>query len=186
MTPRRSEEGVTLIELIVVVLVMGIIVAPLTTAVMTSLITTQQSLQRTGDTTDQQILASYFEHDVQSADTVSVPATSACGGAGAVVEFQWEDPVGPIDKTVAYVVTGTEMTRVSCESPGSTKSVPVTHALQSTPVAQCTTAGTTAPCTAAASTPESVSLDITVIGSSTGASRETHNFTLSATRRVTA
>lgn len=189
MTLDRSDEGATLVEMIVVVLILAIIMGPLSASVISGLFSTEQAAHRTANTTDQQLLASYFANDVQSADDVSVPATPGCGATGTtVVQFHWVDPnpAGAIDKTAAYVASGGALVRAYCEVGGSSKSIPLVGAMGSTPTAMCTTAGVTAPCAPAAGAPQSVSLTVVATGSTSDASFDSYTIQLSGTRRVTA
>jgi type II secretory pathway pseudopilin PulG len=185
----RSDEGMTMVELVVAVLVLGIIIVPISTSVIIGLATTQRAEQRTTDTTDQQVLASYFVNDIQSADTVSV-GTAGCSQSNVVLQLAWSDPnVGSsIAKTVVYVKTADEqLQRVSCDSTGATKTVVTVHALGATPTVTCD--GTVVACATAlpGSKPRVVAMHVSTIGTKvgTGPSYETYDFDLSATRRAT-
>jgi prepilin-type N-terminal cleavage/methylation domain-containing protein len=185
----RNEDGMTLVELVVATLILGIIILPLGSSVILGLGRTEQAAQRTTNTADQQVLASYFVNDVQSAADVAVPpAAAACGVTDPlVVQFHWVDPVGTVDKTVVYSAptTGTsagEMVRVFCDSTGVTRTATVIHALASVPSPKCD--GVT--CTAATPTPQVVALQVASRGTTgTDPSSETYTFNLSASRRMT-
>jgi Tfp pilus assembly protein PilV len=182
----RSDEGLTVVELVVAVLVLAIIVVPLSTSVIVGLTSTLRAEQQTTDTTDQQTLASYFVNDVQSADDISVNTTApACGGTTAVIQMHWVDPVGSVDKQAAYVADGTgQFERVYCEAGVVVKRATVVNALASAPVVACDPS----PCSSAqpGGTPKSVSMQVSTVGSKDGPSYETYSFELQATRRVTA
>ena len=179
----RNEEGLTLIELIISILILGIIMAPLFSSMVIGLASTEQASQLTANSTDQQVVASFFVNDVQSAADVST--TSTCGGAGAVVQFHWVDPVDGKDKVAAYVRTATsELQRVYCENGVSVKTSQLVGALGATgPTVECDGAA----CSTAnpGSTPRAVSMTVTETGSTSSASRETYSFTVAATRRTT-
>lgn len=181
----RNEDGFSIIELIVAFMVMAIIIAPLSTSVIIGMSSIERSNQRTTDTTDQQILASYFTHDVQSADDVQT-ASATCGAAVGtpVLRLHWLDPVGSVDKIAAYVVTsGNELQRVYCEGGATVNSVVVVHTLSGAPTVACDGAG----CPAAGGTPREVSMHVVTVGSTNAAlSHDIYEFDLSATRRVTA
>ena len=178
----------TLVELVVASLILGLIIVPLSTSVIVGLGATERANQRTTNSADQQVLASYFVNDVQSAETVSVPpAVPGCGVTDPmVVQFHWTDPAGPIDKTVLYTAPTTgasagELVRVSCDSPGGTRAVTTIHALQSVPTPKCD--GAT--CTAATPTPQVVAMQVSARGDNNSPSFETYTFNLSGSRRVT-
>ena len=101
----RGEAGVTLLEMLVCLSILGIIFAVLATAVMEGLVATQQGDVKTDESNAAQFTAMYFTHDVQGAETVSVNDTAAsCGGAALLKLLS---PVA--DRTVAYVVTGSPL-----------------------------------------------------------------------------
>jgi prepilin-type N-terminal cleavage/methylation domain-containing protein len=194
----RRDEGMTMIELVVAVLIMAIIIGPLSASVLVGLASVQQSEQRTTNTADQQVFASFFVHDVQSADDVS--ATSAtCGGAGSVLELHWVDPGTAVDTRVAYVKTGAVLTRKACAAttaPDGTVSVAnrdviVANALTAAPAPRLLKDDGTVLCDAAVGVcpdgarPRSVVLPVSIKGASDGHSYETYTFNLQATRRVT-
>jgi prepilin-type N-terminal cleavage/methylation domain-containing protein len=188
-----NDDGFTLIELVVTILILAIIMGPLLASVVGGLISTQQSAQRTANSADQQVLASFFENDVQSATTVSVPAAGAagCSATGTpVLQLNWVDPgdtgTGTTTNTIVYALNGPELDRVSCTSTGGAKTTSVVGAVSGTPVAMCTTAGTTAACGAAASKPDSVDMSVTAAGDTSGANLDTYIIQLSAARRVNA
>lgn len=173
-----------MVELVVAVLILGIIIVPISTSFIVGLATTERAAQRTTDTSDQQLLASYFVNDVQSADTVST-GTAGCSQSNAVVLLTWTEPVNPIVKTAVYVrTTDDELLRVYCDSTGVTTTVKVVNALAAAPVVQCDLAA----CATAlpGGKPKAVSMAVVAVGTKSGPSYETYNFTLSATRRVTA
>lgn len=183
MTSRRDDAGMTIIELVVAIIVLGIIIVPLSTSVIIGLATTQRAAQRTTDTTDQQLLASYFLYDVQSAADVST-TSPGCGGANTILQLHWVDPVDGLDRKAAYVAdpAGT-LDRVYCDSSGATRTTSMVAAVQSAPSPRCDGVA----CSAAqpGGTPRNVSMQVSTVGSKSGASYETYTFTLSATRRVT-
>jgi prepilin-type N-terminal cleavage/methylation domain-containing protein len=185
----RNEDGMTLVELVVATLILGIIILPLGSSVILGLGRTEQAAQRTTNTADQQVLASYFVNDVQSAADVAVPpAAPGCGVTDPlVVQFHWVDPVGTVNKNVVYTAPTTgpsagELVRVYCDSAGGTRTVTVIHALETVPSPKCDAVA----CSAATPTPQVVSMQVVSRGTTgTDPSSETYTFNLSASRRTT-
>ena len=117
----RSEEGMTLIELIVSVLILVLVVTPLVLVLEFAFSATRATSQTTTESAGAQLMSSYFESDVQGADFVwtstkqtsfsqAIPqddpskpllATTQCGsfaGSGnsgnsgaTLLELQWRD-----------------------------------------------------------------------------------------------
>jgi prepilin-type N-terminal cleavage/methylation domain-containing protein len=102
-----SETGLTLIELLLVVVILGIITGAITTAFIFIVKTTDATNNRLSESHDAQMAAAYFVTDGQSADPdgVAIPGTG-CGatvaGADSLVRFDWEDPETSVDKTAWY------------------------------------------------------------------------------------
>src|SRR5438270_13768050 len=93
-----ANDGFTLLELVIAVLILGIITLPLLSAFVLNLGATAEANQRTQDNSDAQLLSQSFERDVAAAENIAVsnPLTSTtkapavCGGAGnVVVRFDW-------------------------------------------------------------------------------------------------
>jgi prepilin-type N-terminal cleavage/methylation domain-containing protein len=128
---RRDDRGVTLVEVMVAIVVIGVIAVPLGNALLTYLRHTDNVNLRLSASHDAQIAAAYFAQDVQSVGTrdwntppfdltqsveQNAPAAGGrfpCGPAGtpnAVVRFAWDDPTNatgaPSLVRVAYVVVG--------------------------------------------------------------------------------
>ncbi|GAA3523175.1 type II secretion system protein [Nocardioides daeguensis] len=133
---RGKDDGLTLVELVVTVAILGIVAVVLLGVVIEYLKVTGSTRARLGESTDQQFISTYWQNDVSSlgrrdfnpgnADPVpTVPSvsvgTAGPGGCGAsvgpvVVAFAWvEYPVGasvpanawnPTSQEVAYVRAG--------------------------------------------------------------------------------
>jgi prepilin-type N-terminal cleavage/methylation domain-containing protein len=86
---RRNEDGLTLPELLIAIMITGIIMVPLGGAVFTTLHTAAPTQNRIDESNGADLLASYFEPDVQNAVSVSaanpalVNEPSATCGASA-------------------------------------------------------------------------------------------------------
>lgn len=125
----RDDDGFTLVELLIALVILGIIIAPLTGAVISYLHNTDATIGRLSESHDAQIASTYFAQDVQSIgardwtpgsypfplrQSVWVAATgiaNRCGTAGTpVVQFSRDDISGdavmpPVPQIrVAYVV----------------------------------------------------------------------------------
>jgi prepilin-type N-terminal cleavage/methylation domain-containing protein len=159
MRVRRDERGVTLVEVLVAIVVIGIIAVPLGNALLTYLQHTDDVGRRLSASHDAQIAAAYFAHDVQSVGTrnwtahpyplaqsiatgaaVSDP-TFGCGPVGtpaAVVTFLGDNPTSaagtPGVMRVAYVVVTSggerQLRRMTCVGNSTaTSTVVVAHNL---------------------------------------------------------
>lgn len=149
MLTRRTEEGFTLVELLVAVAILGIITVPLANVVIGAFHNTTDTSDRLELSHDAQISSSYFARDVAEVglrDWAAVTANSVpfkqsvqlgaaynaggytCGSSTAVVRFlsdAWDPAVSQTDaKTniVAYYLTpdGRELHRVKCLGPSTT------------------------------------------------------------------
>jgi type II secretory pathway pseudopilin PulG len=180
----------TLIELLIAMAVMLVITTPLVTSFVLTLATTTTADQDTTNSTDAQVLSSYFDHDVANADSVSTSSTcGAASGSATVLATTWLD--GATQHVIAYqALPDTQqqavlnsahvyrITRYDCTGGGSAATV-VARSASVVPVPQCD--GTA--CGAAASTPSSVGLTVNELARKAG--DPAFVMALTATRRVT-
>jgi prepilin-type N-terminal cleavage/methylation domain-containing protein len=182
----RDDRGLTLIELLITIVIMGVIVAPLGDALILFLRSDAKTTARLSESHDAQISAAYFAQDVQSVGThdwstypyplkqsieLNVAAASGnypCGGAStptATVRFAWDDPTtasgNPSVIRVAYAVqtvgAETQLRRITCTGSSTVSSdVVLVHNLVGTPTVTCSTT-----CTDAA-VPATVTLSLQV------------------------
>jgi prepilin-type N-terminal cleavage/methylation domain-containing protein len=124
----RSEEGFTLVELLVAMMISGIIMASIISAVYVGIRTTTGAQRGLDQSNAQQLIAHYFAADVQGACDPALssptcprspnPTTasgSACGSTAVFAMDSVSSATGiTANTTIAYVLQGTTFTRVSC------------------------------------------------------------------------
>lgn len=93
-----DDDGFTVIELMIAMMILLVIMTPLATSFVIGLGTTRGSEQDASNSADAQLLASFLDADVASAETVS--ESSACGGASTILGLTWRD--GSATTHVAY------------------------------------------------------------------------------------
>jgi len=124
----RGEDGLTLQEMLIAMVVSAIIAVPIGGALYTSLHTTSATLNRTSESVGANVLSNYFGTDVQNAAQVTTNTTTACLGS---------QPVGLLltatngVSSIAYYQgtapgTTTNLYRSACTSAGVLKSTAVT------------------------------------------------------------
>jgi prepilin-type N-terminal cleavage/methylation domain-containing protein len=180
----RGQEGFTLVELIVAILILGVITVPLGTIVIGYLHNTGTTTARLLESHDVQIASAYWAQDVASMGTRSttspylltqsveagVPFSSSlfpCGTAGTTptVTLAWDDFTGAVPATlvrVAYLVQTvsgeTQLHRLRCNGSAVVVSdVIVAHNLDPStlPSISCSTT-----CAAAPAVPQTVTLTL--------------------------
>ena len=194
---RGDDSGLTLVELVLSMMIMGIILLPLSSSFVLGIGTTAQSNATTNDSSDTQNLSSFFVNDVASAYRVSTSPTPPCG-SGTVVKF--EMGASGSGANPFYVAYGANedgsledsqhitpiyvLTRYTCNSSGTTiDSAQVATAMTGPPTLAC--AGlSVANCDTTSRKPTLVSLTVTEWGRNQ--TDTTYSFTISGTRRVTA
>jgi len=194
--PRCNDEGLTLVELVISMLILGIILLPRSSSFVLGIGTTAQSNATTNDSSDTQNLAAFFTNDVASAYRVST-----AGGCGAGTLLKFELGASTSSANPFFVAYGANedasledstnihpvyvLTRYTCTSLGDViDSVQMASALTTgTPPIAC--AGLSVPnCDTTSRKPTLVSLTVTEWGRNQTDS--TYTFTISGTRRVTA
>lgn len=153
----RREDGFTLPELLVVIVLLGIVIGAIGASIIVGLRTTDDTNRRLTESHDAQIATAYFVSDVQSADDVSLTDT-ACAGIAPVVRLQWTDPTDGKVMISSYAVPAatTELHRYYCENGGLVSDVVAVHKLGATaPSAVCS------PAPNCPGTPDKVTLTVT-------------------------
>jgi prepilin-type N-terminal cleavage/methylation domain-containing protein len=140
MYDRRNESGFTLIELIIAVVILGIIIVPLTGAIIDGLNTTTEAQSRLSETRSPMFSSVFFADDAQSVDPGGIQvggSSPACpsGGGQNVVSFTWvEQNAGqsPAQYRSSYIIqtVGPKKTlvRTFCKG-GSTDSITIAPVL---------------------------------------------------------
>lgn len=181
---RRGDEGFTLVELLVAIVLLGIVAGAITSALIVGLRTTDGTNERLTESHNAQMASTFFAHDVASAGHVSLTDTACSGGATVVVRFAWSEYTTAagtaVPKVASYVVeqdaAGKRLVRRLCEGAGETLvgSVAVVHFPLSVanPVVTCDAA---TPGTCPSPTPATVTLSM--------AEASTYSYAVSGTRR---
>ncbi|MCA1710635.1 MAG: prepilin-type N-terminal cleavage/methylation domain-containing protein [Actinobacteria bacterium] len=160
MLSRGDDSGFTLVEMLVAIIITGVVMAPLGTAIVVGLRTTDATNTRLAESHDAQFLGEYLVPDLQSAAQVEpAPTTTVCSsdGTGGVLRLRWSDPASTtmsVPVVVTYVVqtVGTErqLHRILCTgaTPVLGSDVVVAHALSASgPTVACASAaGATTSC----------------------------------------
>ncbi|MFT5222305.1 MAG: prepilin-type N-terminal cleavage/methylation domain-containing protein [Glaciecola sp.] len=128
------QDGFTLVELLISIVILGAISATLGTSIILGLQTTVNAEQRLTEGNDGRILAEAFIPDVQNATSISTTAT-VCGGANSRLQLGWTDGTAIV---IAYVMRTTgavrQLVRVRCVGGASTEQVVVRSLVDVTPV----------------------------------------------------
>lgn len=208
-----TDSGFTLIELLLVVVILGIIAAPLANVVTSFFINSATTTARLSGSHDEQLAAAYFSQDVanlgirdqsslvagQSVWTGSFPAGSCGAGVGTpVVLLAWDDVAwagaaaqDTVDQA-AYVVQTVageaQLHRIFCTGPsiGSqsvSSDVVIAHNI-ATPLPGVTCAGTGCP-SAGPTVPASITLTLNLRSSDPGNRGQTLQVSLTGQRRQT-
>ena len=124
----RSEDGFTLVEVLISMTIAGIIMAAITTAAYVGIRATADNQRGLQQSNAAQLTANWFTSDVQSAcdPNVSSPScprspnpssstTTACGSSAVTAMDTYDSPnsTSP-DTTIAYVLQSSQLTRVTC------------------------------------------------------------------------
>jgi prepilin-type N-terminal cleavage/methylation domain-containing protein len=177
------EAGFTLLELIVAITIMGIIILPLTLAMVTGLTTTIDAQQRLSASRSPLFTSAFFSRDAQSAAKGGIDNNPSnppgCGTGTNVISFTWKTtaPAAVHNYAASYSLHGSgasqTMTRTFCDN-GSTSTATLAPVLGSgSPAATATCS----PGCSAASLPRTITITVT--------KPKGGSFTLQATRRTT-
>ena len=164
-----DDRGLTLIELLVTISILGVIAVPLSAALMTYFQHTDDTTERLSISHDAQISAAYFAQDVQSMgthdwntggfplrqsmwlDVAPTAGPNACGAASlpnAIIRMAWDDPTaasgGNVWRVSYYLqpVSGglNELHRIVCTtSTTPTSDLLMAHNVDTVDVSSCPT-----------------------------------------------
>jgi Tfp pilus assembly protein PilW len=104
-TLRADEAGLTLIELMISVGILGLVIGPIITSFLLGLLESTSARDRIADSSSAQLTTAYLHADIQGSQTVATTGAclpSALAGGTVVLQLAVTDPAGP-DPTVAYV-----------------------------------------------------------------------------------
>lgn len=122
----RETGGFTLVELVVVVGVLGVVMAGITSILLVSMKSTEQAKEQLNESGGLRIASVYFNPDVHSADVIANSGAAGCveapGNANNLVvqltgtDAIANDPQTLRTSTVSYVLTdsGSSLTRYEC------------------------------------------------------------------------
>jgi prepilin-type N-terminal cleavage/methylation domain-containing protein len=86
-----GEDGFTLVELMIGMVIVGIIIASIGAALTVGFRTTDSTTERLNESHDAQISSAYLANDVQSASTVSIGGGGSCASATTIASFTYAD-----------------------------------------------------------------------------------------------
>ena len=168
----HADEGFTLVEVLLTVVMLSVIVGVLTDTLILGLRTTNDTQTSTAQSDSQQFIAHFVSRDVQ-ASVAATPGGSACGvtNAALVTTEQSAPTLAAADQAVAYSVKSGGLTRSTCAIGAS--SAATTAVISDKVTAFAATCGSPAAC-------GTVHVDVQTAA---GASVPSYGFTLDVTRR---
>jgi prepilin-type N-terminal cleavage/methylation domain-containing protein len=146
------DEGVTLIELLVCMLIVSVIGSALVMSFFASTRAIEASSNRMANSHDSQMAANFFSSDMQSASVLSTgtPSPPVCGADASIITFTWfgsDSTTGnELTKVASYRVVvqdgKRQLVRQFCSGPGSAvtsqSTVVIAHNLNdTTPTVTC-------------------------------------------------
>jgi prepilin-type N-terminal cleavage/methylation domain-containing protein len=152
----QQERGFTLVELIIGMVIVGLLVSAIGSALVVSLRTTDVTTARFNESHDAQITSAYLANDVQSAASVTQPPASAnCSGSGSLVGFNYSSSGN--DWACYYWGTSGSQTQVTRAYNGRTVVVAHFARTGTPPTVTCSPSA----CSASPSSPDQVSIVFT-------------------------
>jgi prepilin-type N-terminal cleavage/methylation domain-containing protein len=103
---QRDERGVTLPEMLVAIVILGLIVGPLSAAMIFFLQNGETANQIFSDNNTSRLAAAYFTADVQSANSVVTTTAGQCGTGTPIVTMAWTENTSSFASSWYSVSTG--------------------------------------------------------------------------------
>ena len=179
----RGEEGFTLVEMLMAIVISGFIVAPLTAGLIVGLRTTDETANRLTGSNDAQILSAWLPPDIQSTGNVagdvvySPTANTECSGVSNRLRLKWRETQGSTTNNyvVAYaIVSASEgrwfLQRYQCVNGGAATTHVVARNLASSTATSVSVSGT--------------KISMTVTEKTTPTDPTSYTFTVSGNRRT--
>lgn len=128
---QHGDEGFTLIEVLVVIVILPLVVGAIAAGMMSLFTNSGTTQTRLNDSHDAQITSTYFVRDVQSAQYVSTSTTPLCGTAAQLLGVSWSSLTSGgtvITNAATYSVdpSADTLVRTFCAN-GSTSTVVLAH-----------------------------------------------------------
>jgi prepilin-type N-terminal cleavage/methylation domain-containing protein len=174
---RRNDAGFTLPELLISIVILGIVVAVIANAFITSSKHTAVTSQRFNESHDAQIATAYFANDVQSAAAITASTCGIAGGMTNLVNFSYDGA-----STIASYFHGasggeSRVVRRFCDATGQSEDVLV-HYAGGVPTVSCE--GGCDPGT----NPRPNKVEITIVEHNDVLGSNDYTFTLRGSRRI--
>ena len=174
------EDGFTLVELLMSIVISGIILGPIAASLLVGLRTSDETSNRLVGSNDAQMLSVWLTPDIQSAGgqsgDVATSSNTDCSGISNVLRLRWRETSGSTTTTynAAYAVSQTDgewrLIRYLCVDSGSATTHVVARNLASSSAATATANGT--------------KVSMTVTEANTPANPTGYAFTVSGHRRT--
>lgn len=144
---RSRDDGFTLVELLITIVITGVIVGVISTAMIVGLHADASTRTRLAESHDAQLVSVYLPPDLQSTsgDVVAAPATNTeCSGGPNFLRLKWTEQLTTGGATTTYVAAYRiaqdptsgewQLVRYSCTNGGAATTIVVAHNLK----ADCT------------------------------------------------
>jgi prepilin-type N-terminal cleavage/methylation domain-containing protein len=136
----RDEQGVTLPEMLISIVILALIIGPLSAAMMFFLQHGETSTQIFSDDNTARLAATFFTADVQSATSVVTTTSGQCGSGTPIVTLSWsEDAVAHAASWYSRATAGgADLVRRQCEDGTLIATNELGLLTASTPTVTCT------------------------------------------------
>jgi prepilin-type N-terminal cleavage/methylation domain-containing protein len=183
----RGEQGVTLLELIVVIMILGVIVPVITASIVVGLQAAEGTADRVDLSHDAKLTGIYMVPDIQSAETVTLGSSTCTNATGTkVVTFGWDEEGTAV--VVSYVadMTAHTLVRTVCRDAVqiANQTVTVAHNISDTPVSTTCSPNCAAPARTVTTVVEVCGRLPSGPAANTCRADTTYSFTVSARSRV--